>query len=110
MNESPLSFRSKLMPIVALSVTKAELFAAILCVQDMMFIMRLLNSMKLKVKLPMILYMDNKGAKDFCNSWSVDGRSRHIEVKQYFLQKLKEAGVVNVMWKSGAEMTSDMFT
>ena len=110
MNGSPISFRSRMMPIIALSVTEAELFSAILCVQDMMFIMRILNSMELKVKLPMILYVDNKGAKDLCNNWTVGGRTRHIEVKQYFLRELKEAGIVHVKWKKGAEMTSDMFT
>jgi hypothetical protein len=110
LNESPVSFRSKMMPVVALSVTEAELFAAILCVQDMMYIMRLLNSMKLKVKLPMMLYVDNKGAKDLCNNWTVCGRTRHIKVKQYFLRELKEAGIVHVKWQSGEDMTSNMFT
>ena len=62
----------------------------------MMNIMRLMNSMKLKVKLPMVLYVDNKGAKDLCNNWTVGGRTRHIEVKQYFLRELKEAGIVHV--------------
>jgi hypothetical protein len=31
--------RSKMMPIVALSVTEVELFAAVMCVQDMVYIM-----------------------------------------------------------------------
>jgi hypothetical protein len=31
---------SKMMPIVALSVTEAELFAAVMTAQDMLFIMR----------------------------------------------------------------------
>ena len=66
--------------------------------------------MKLKVKLPMVLYVDNKGAKDLCNNWTVGGRTRHIEVKQYFLRELKEAGIVHVKWQSGADMTSDMLT
>jgi hypothetical protein len=77
--------RSKMMPIVALSVTEAELYAAVLCAQDMLFIMRLLFSLGLDVQLPMILEVDNKGAVDFINGWSVSGRTRHIEVKQYFL-------------------------
>ena len=38
------------------------------------------------------------------------GRTRHIDVKQYFLRELKEAGIVEVHWKSGDEMTSDIFT
>eukprot|EP00957_Ditylum_brightwellii_P129784 9899951-Ditylum_brightwellii.AAC.1 len=34
--EAPISYKSKMMLIVALSVTEAELFAAVLCAQDMM--------------------------------------------------------------------------
>ena len=76
----------------------------------MLCAMRILNSMGLKVKLPMILYLDNKGAKDFINSWSIGGRTRHIEVKQYFLRELKEGGILVCKWKSGNEMESDIFT
>ena len=85
-----VTHRSKMMPIIALSVTEAELYAAVLCAQDMLLIMRLLFSLGLDVKLPMILEVDNKGAVDFINGWSVSGRTRHIEVKQYFLRELKE--------------------
>ena len=60
--------------------------------------------------LPMILEVDNKGAVDFANNWSVAGRTRHIEVKQYYLRELKEAGILKVQWKSGDQMTSDIFT
>eukprot|EP00957_Ditylum_brightwellii_P011861 893952-Ditylum_brightwellii.AAC.1 len=88
-----------MMPIIALSVTKAELFAAILCVQNMLFAMRVLNSMQLQVELPMTLFIDNKGAVDFSNNWSIGGRTRHIEVKQYFLRELKEAGLLEIKWK-----------
>jgi hypothetical protein len=34
-----------MMPMVALSVTEAELFAAVMTVQDMLFIMRIVESM-----------------------------------------------------------------
>jgi hypothetical protein len=51
--------KSKMMPIVALlSVTEAELFAATCCAQDMLFEMRILEAMGLKVKKPMILNVD----------------------------------------------------
>jgi hypothetical protein len=53
-----------MMTIIALSVTKAELYAAVLCAHDMLFIMRLLFSLGLDVQLPMILEVDNKGAVD----------------------------------------------
>ena len=98
------------MPIIALSVTEVELFAATQCAMDMLFTMRILNGLGLKVKLPMILEVDNKAAVDLCNNWSIGGRTRHVEVKQYFLRELKERGLINVRWTSGESMTSDIFT
>ena len=65
---------SKMMPVIALSVTEAELYAAVQCAQDLIFIWRLLLSLELEVKLPMILEIDNRGAFDFINGWSVSGR------------------------------------
>jgi hypothetical protein len=44
-----ITLRSKMMPMVALSVTEAELFAAVMCMQDMLFIMRIIESMALRV-------------------------------------------------------------
>ena len=73
-----------MMPVIALSVTEAKLYAAVQCVQEMIFIWRLLLSLGLQVKLPMVLEVDNKGAVNFINRWSVSGQTRHIETKQYF--------------------------
>ena len=86
LNGESTSFRRKLMPIIALSVTEAELFSAVMFAQDMMFFMRILNSTGLKVKLPMKLEIDNKGAKDITHNWSVGGGLRHVEVKHFFLR------------------------
>eukprot|EP00957_Ditylum_brightwellii_P096649 7361195-Ditylum_brightwellii.AAC.1 len=76
---TPIAFKSKMMPTVALPVTEAELFVGVQCIQEMMFVMKVLDAMKLKVKLPMTLFMDNKGAKDFANNWSIGGKTRHVE-------------------------------
>ena len=54
--------------------------------------------------------VDNKGAVDICNSWTVGGRTRHVEVKMYFLRELKEQRLVKVIWKKGSEMTADIYT
>ena len=50
--------------------------------------------MGLKVKKPMILHVDNKGAVDLANNWSVGGRTRHVEVKQHFLRDMKKQGLI----------------
>jgi hypothetical protein len=110
LNDAPISFISKMMSIVALSVREAELFAAVLCAQDMLFAMRILNSVGLKVKLPMKLEIDNRGTVDFIHNNSVGGRTIQVEVKQYFLHELKEAGLIICESCKGEDMSSDIFT
>ena len=55
-------------------------------------------------------WVDNKGAVDLANNWSIGGRTIHVEVRQYFLRQLKEQGIVQVKWISGKKNTSDLFT
>jgi hypothetical protein len=64
----------------------------------------------MKVKKPMILEVDNKGAKDLTHNWSVGGRTRHVNVREWFLRDLKEEGTVFVEWISGDENSADLFT
>ena len=81
----PVMHQSATQKTVALSLCEAELNAAVLCVQDMIYGKNLLESIGLKVKLSMVLQITNKGAVDLINSFSVGGRTRHIDVKQCFL-------------------------
>ena len=110
LNGSPINTRSNTQKSVTLSVTEAELVAAAQCAQDMLFDMRVIESMGLKVKKPMILEVDNKGAVDLTHNWSVGGRTRHVEVRQYFLRDLKEENVIVAKWISGDSNSSDLFT
>jgi hypothetical protein len=84
LNKSLISARSKMQECVTLSVAEAELMALIACVQEMIHVKQLIKSMKLKVKLPMEIQVDNKGAKDLVNNWSIGGRTRHVGVRLNF--------------------------
>ena len=107
---APVVMVSRMQGHVTLSVTESELGAAVNCAQDMMFVKRLLKSMDLKVELPMVLEVDNKGAMDLCNNWSTGGRTRHVDVRMYFLREMKEAGIINIQWIAGENNSTDMFT
>jgi hypothetical protein len=107
---APVIQRSSMQKIVALSVSEAELFAATSNAQDMMYVKRFMESIRLGVHLPMILEVDNKGAVDLVNNLSVGGRTRHIETRQYYLRELKEQGVISVICKAGTRNISDMYT
>ena len=101
---------SKMMPIVALSTTEAELYSAVITAQDMMFPYHVVVGLELRVKLPMTVYCDNNGAVQLVNNWSVGGRTRHVDIKKNFLRELKDNGLLKVEWMSGEDITPDMHT
>ena len=66
-NNITISFRSATQKFVTLLVPEAKIAAGVMVAQDMMYIYQSLESLQLKVELPMILEMD------IANSWSVSG-------------------------------------
>jgi hypothetical protein len=72
---------------VKLSVTEAELDSATSNVQDMLHVKNIMESLGLKVKLPMIL---KQGVRNIVNGWSVGCQTRHAATKQMFLWELKD--------------------
>ena len=109
MNGEPISFHSATQKFVTLSVTEAEIAAGVMVAQDMLYVYHLLESLKLKVELPMVLEMDNLGAVDIANSWSVGSRMRHVNVRNYFLQELKDQGLLVIKHIPGDSNDADIF-
>ncbi len=79
-------------------------------VQDMLYVLHMLESIGLYAHLPIILEVDNKGAVDLSNSWSIGGSTRHIDVRQTFLCKLKEEGKILVKCLPGKDNNTDLLT
>ena len=72
LNGSRVIIRSIGQKIVALSVTEAELIARTQAAHEMLHVTRLLESIGLKVKKPVILECDNRGAINICNNQIVN--------------------------------------
>jgi hypothetical protein len=75
----------------------------------MLYIKNVLESRGLKVKLPLVQEMNNQTAVYLANNWSVEGKTRHIDVQSAFLRELKEAGVLVIKWIAGAVDEADIF-
>jgi hypothetical protein len=108
LNGALVTAKSKMQECVTLSVIEAELVAVTKCIQDMLYIWNVLESMGLKVKVPMKVDLDNKGAKDIINNWSVGGQTRHVGVRFNFLRELKESGVIEIHWISTHDNCTDI--
>jgi hypothetical protein len=110
LEDAVIAVKSGMQRIVALSVTEAEVIAMVQAIQELLFAKKLLEAMELKVALPMIVAVDNKGAVDLANGWSNSGGTKHMDVRIMFVRELKEEGIVKVIWIPTAENESDIFT
>ena len=91
-------------------MTEAELCSAVVVAQYMLYIMNFLESLQLRVEKPMLLEIDNKGCVDLINTWSVAGRTRHVDCRKCFLRELKEENIMKFVWLKGKDNDSDIFT
>ena len=110
LEDAPVAVKSGLQKIVSLSTAEAELIAAVQCAQEMLYVMRILEGMELKVKKPMILDTDNKSTYDIVNSYGPTPGTKHIQVRYLFLRELQENGIIKMRWIPGGTNDSDLFT
>ena len=110
LEDAVISAKSGMQKIVSLSVTEAEVIALVQCVQEMMYMKKVMESILLKVELPMIVEVDNKGAVDLVNSWSSSGGTKHMDVRIMYLRELKEQKILKVVWQPTKENEADVFT
>jgi hypothetical protein len=111
LNDASVVMKSRMQPDTSLSVAEAEWKAGTdACVQDMIFMKDVIESVGLKVKLPMLLEMDNKVAVDLVNNWSVSGRTKHLLKRLSYIRGLKEQGLLIVQWVPTGEIEPDTKT
>ena len=79
-----LAIKSGQSKYASLLDTEDERSLEVLCAQDAFWVMKIVEPMKLKVKEPIKLFIDDKGAVDLENNWSVGGRARYCEIKDNF--------------------------
>ena len=85
LNKAPIAHKSKMQSSASLSMAEGELIAACDAAQIMLFVMHVLEGMGLRVKKPMILCVDCKGAIDLTYRWNVSGLTKHASIKACFL-------------------------
>ena len=56
------------------------------------------------------IFQDNTSTINMVSHEAVSERSRHMDVKFYFVMKLKSAGKVGFLHSNSAEMCADIFT
>ena len=106
----PISWKSKGMKSVTLSSSEAEYVALAEAAKEVKFVYQVLQSMGMKIKLPIIVRVDNVGAIFIAENVAVSQRTKHIDVKYRFVQEFVMDGFLRIIFVRTAENQADIFT
>ncbi len=85
---SPISWLSKKFPITTLSSTEAEYIALCHLIQELMYLRQLATELELNVTTTVPVYEDNQSTIKMTNNSDQHGRSKHIDIRHYFVNKM----------------------
>ena len=84
-----VSWRSRRQATIALSSTEAEYMSMCNCAQQILWIQSIFHECHLTLDHS-IMFGDNKGALHIAQNPVMEGRSKHIDIKYYFLRECVE--------------------
>jgi len=91
-----ISWSSKKQSIVTLSSTEAEFVIATACACQAIWLKRILEELEFKQAGATTIYCDNNSTIKLSKNPVLHGRSKHIDVKWYFLRDLCSDGVIQL--------------
>ena len=106
----PIAQRSKGMKSVVLSTTEAEYMALSEIVNELMFIVQLLQTMNIEVELPITVHVDNVGAIWLSNNRRTSDRTKHIDIRTSFVKEYQEDGKIIIKFVKSEKNEADIFT
>ena len=106
----PIIWKSKGQKLVTLSSSEAEYVALSEAAKEIKFVYQLLFGMGMKVKLPIIVRVDNLGAVFMSENVSVSQRTKHVDIRYHFVQEFVLDGFINIVFVRTEENDADIFT
>lgn len=109
LSDGPISWCSKRQPIVALSTTEAEYIAAAECCKECIYLKTLLSEV-CRENIKINLFVDNQSSIHLIKSGAFNKRSKHIDVRYYFLHENYKDNKLNILYCPTDMQLADMFT
>ena len=107
---APIFWKSRLQKTVALSSTEAEYYALSEAGKEIKFVIMLLQSMGIELKLPVIINVDNVGAIFMSENQSATARTRHVDARYHFIQEMITDNLIKIIFVKTANNDADIFT
>ena len=106
----PICWRSKAQRSVTLSSTEAEWVALSEAVKEVIFLIQLCNSMKIKIQLPVEVRVDNVGAIFMSKNVTTTSRTKHVDIRSKYVREYAEDGIIKIVFVKSEDNDSDIMT
>ena len=106
----PISWKSFVQKSIATSSTEAEYMALCDCAKQVVWIRLLLEELKLPVKIPVPIYVDNQAAIFNASNPTQERRTKHMDVRYHKIREFVEEGKVDLFYIPGTDNPADLFT
>ncbi|KAA8531151.1 hypothetical protein F0562_005935 [Nyssa sinensis] len=110
MGSAVVSWSSKKQPIVTLSTTEAEFVATTSCACQAVWLRRLLGKLNFHQQDPTPTFCDNISAIKLSKNPVLHGRSKHMDVRFYFLRDLCNDGTIDLIFCKSEDQDADILT
>ena len=107
---APIATKSKLGRSVTQSSTEAEYFAISEIAKEILFTKQLLDTIGIKIELPIIIRVDNVGAIFLANNFSIGQRTKHIDIRAHFIREYIEDDILKLVFIRSEDNDADIFT
>ncbi len=106
----PVAWKSKSGKSVTLSSTEAEYFAISEVAKEIIFLKQVIESMGMKLQLPIVIKVDNVGAIYLSNNYTTSQRTKHIDIRTHFVRQYIEDGIIKIVFVKSEDNDADIFT
>ena len=106
----PILWRSRLQKTVSLSSSEAEYYALSEAAKEIKFVVQILESIGIKVQMPIVVCVDNVGAIFMSENVSATSRTKHVDARYHYVREFVEDGFIKIVFVKSKENKSDIFT
>ena len=105
-----VGFMSKTQGLLALSSGEAELYAIGYGVMETIFLRNFLREVNLSPRVTITIYTDSTAGTSMATRYGASRRTRHIELRYFYMQRLVVFGLLKITKIGGSENVADLGT
>ena len=105
----PVAWKSAKQKILALSSCEAEFIALAECIKEVLWWIQMFRELRIDLPAP-VVYVDNQSAIALAKNPVAHNRTKHIDIKYYFLRHYVLEGSIRIIYVPTLDNLADIFT